>query len=791
MSGTKVSIKYGFGKPQAGSLKKAELAIDLLELSLWTAESDFGPVVRVGHDTTEVEQGVEDNATQIEINRQDIVDIIVDVEANRVEIDKNAADIIINKDNIATLDADAVKKSVATLQQIVGAIKAASFEGDGSKLSGITTDQLADVNSAGANKDEFLIYNGSSWIAEGFHIDTELTYQGGIDMTQPAPASPLNGDLYINNKEGIVHSSWTGIAGQTVREGNVVGYAATKSRWFLLGDIASSSVTDVEGGSGIDVDDSKPAEPVVSIDRAEVDTWYEPKFSKLSGFNKNFGTTAGTVSQGNHSHNEFGTFEPAFAKNSAFNKNFGTANNDVARGDHGHTNYITDAPNNSNQYARQGGNWTVVKATGGTDTLQDVTNRGATTTTNITAKNLRTSGDSYTLGGPKARILRTSDYKFLSAADQTIMTVRDTGETESTKFKAQAFNANAGNEEHLFYAYNPNTVAVNGSTGRSVKIEFTTGKYERLYFQDWACVLKIAGSFSGPEMHAGVHACIGWNSQDLKANPKGNVKSLTKLGTGSVRGTYNVDVNVFVAAPCVPTSATNSGNSNAFGFCSSNGDSGSAKTFSAMRKSATSAAIEGSGNLTCGMSINEAARQTFSTKTDMEFEEMKAREIDRLMTRAATTEWYDADEEGNANSPLTWAIPNVKTGGVFITRSLVADQDSKEFYPDHTLIKFAEWPEEDCLFDAWELDGKRLVVNLDKARQQVIETLKHQARFYMPRASFLKGMFDDHDELQELKDLILGLKSQAESKSVSTIELNEVMRKIRQDEDERYVFHKF
>jgi hypothetical protein len=188
---------------------------------------------------------------------------------------------------------------------MVGDLKAKSFDGDGSELSGITTDQLADVNSKDADKDQFLIYNGTNWVAEDFHIDTELTFEGGIDLTAPCAVPLVNGALYINNTDGVAHSSWTGIGGKTVRPGNAVGYGAVKASWFLLGDISSASVVDVEAGVGIDVDDSKPSEPVVSIDRAEVDTWYEPKFNKLSAFNKNFGTTAGTVSEGNHLHSQY------------------------------------------------------------------------------------------------------------------------------------------------------------------------------------------------------------------------------------------------------------------------------------------------------------------------------------------------------------------------------------------------------------------------------------------------------------------------------------------------------
>ncbi len=53
----------------------------------------------------------------------------------------------------------------------------------------------------------------------------------------------------------------------------------------------------------------------------------ELKFKTIS-----FGTAAGTVAEGDHTHN----YEPAFAKNSAFNKSFGTVAGTVAEGNHAH-----------------------------------------------------------------------------------------------------------------------------------------------------------------------------------------------------------------------------------------------------------------------------------------------------------------------------------------------------------------------------------------------------------------------------------------------------------------------
>lgn len=220
------------------------------------------------------------------------------------------------------------------------------------RIDELATDDLTDVNSDGATKDQFLIHNGSQWIAEDFHIDTELTFKGGISVPNDSAPAATNGDLYINNEDGVAGSSWTGIAGRTINAANAVGWSDTNARWYILGDIASAAVMAVEAGIGIDVEDSKPAEPVVSIDRDEVDKWYEPPIDpKRSAFNKNFGSTAGTVAEGNHNHdydyadinhNHSGVYEPVInPKNTAFNKNFGTTAGTVAEGNHTHSQYLT------------------------------------------------------------------------------------------------------------------------------------------------------------------------------------------------------------------------------------------------------------------------------------------------------------------------------------------------------------------------------------------------------------------------------------------------------------------
>lgn len=52
-------------------------------------------------------------------------------------------------------------------------------------------------------------------------------------------------------------------------------------------------------GSGLSYTDSTG---VLSVNRSVTDGWYEASFAKNSAFNKNFGTAAGTVAEGNHTH---------------------------------------------------------------------------------------------------------------------------------------------------------------------------------------------------------------------------------------------------------------------------------------------------------------------------------------------------------------------------------------------------------------------------------------------------------------------------------------------------------
>ena len=248
-------------------------------------------------------------------------------------------------------------------------------------------DMLGDVEIANIKKDEILIWDGTEWGNTAIPLlEAELQFMGGVDPTQPAPANPSNGDIYIANTSGAANGSWAGISGMQVNIGNAIGWSEKNARWYLLGDVFQATIERIDAGSGISVGGTASV-PVISINRSVVDTWYaakshghseyalvghdhegvyspvnhnhsgvyEPAFTKNTAFNKNFGGTgsASTVARSNHTHNEYALsshghsdyadkvhshseYEPKFTKKTAFNKNFGDGRDDVARGDHTH-----------------------------------------------------------------------------------------------------------------------------------------------------------------------------------------------------------------------------------------------------------------------------------------------------------------------------------------------------------------------------------------------------------------------------------------------------------------------
>lgn len=192
---------------------------------------------------------------------------------------------------------EAISREVADISYQLGDLQVNI--GDGMNL-----DDLNDVSAALPDRDNLIIWNGTQWVSDSFSfIETALTFQGGYDLTSSAPDNPQDGDLYINDTDGAVDASWGAIGGTPVNTGNVVGYAESKGRWYLLGDLASTAVTSVGEGLGISVEDSKPREPVVGINRDDVDEWYADKEATENRFvdiETNITEIGGDITDHNH-----------------------------------------------------------------------------------------------------------------------------------------------------------------------------------------------------------------------------------------------------------------------------------------------------------------------------------------------------------------------------------------------------------------------------------------------------------------------------------------------------------
>lgn len=92
-----------------------------------------------------------------------------------------------------------------------------------------------------------------------------LKYKGATDITGTAPASPENGDLYINEVAGLADASWTGIAGQSVLENAFVIWDSAQNTWNTADLAVDAGVTSISGTDPITVDNSNPAAPIIGV----------------------------------------------------------------------------------------------------------------------------------------------------------------------------------------------------------------------------------------------------------------------------------------------------------------------------------------------------------------------------------------------------------------------------------------------------------------------------------------------------------------------------------------------
>ena len=82
----------------------------------------------------------------------------------------------------------------------------------------------------------------SDYVQERMGIPNTLTFKGGVNVAvDAAPASPNNGDVYVNDTEGVALPSWAGIAGDTITEAQALAWAEGDSRWYEVGSMSQDN----------------------------------------------------------------------------------------------------------------------------------------------------------------------------------------------------------------------------------------------------------------------------------------------------------------------------------------------------------------------------------------------------------------------------------------------------------------------------------------------------------------------------------------------------------------------
>ncbi len=104
-------------------------------------------------------------------------------------------------------------------------------------------------------------------------IPGALTYRGAIDpATTEAPAGAEAGDMYLASSAGPALASWSGIAGQDIAQGDLLLFDG--SNWSANAALGpdGAGVIRIQVVAPLSVDESDPAQPLLSVALATSDT---------------------------------------------------------------------------------------------------------------------------------------------------------------------------------------------------------------------------------------------------------------------------------------------------------------------------------------------------------------------------------------------------------------------------------------------------------------------------------------------------------------------------------------
>lgn len=108
------------------------------------------------------------------------------------------------------------------------------------------------------------------------YLDSQggITYRGTIDLTQVPggqldPATPVNGDLYINTGDGVAAAGYEGItAGADVSDGDRIIYVEPGHGFDLIPTTGNSGVEEVQAALPLTVDANDSSAPIISSTEA-------------------------------------------------------------------------------------------------------------------------------------------------------------------------------------------------------------------------------------------------------------------------------------------------------------------------------------------------------------------------------------------------------------------------------------------------------------------------------------------------------------------------------------------